>query len=139
LIAGRSDSGQRRLLESTGGAGPNTHTTVTRDETDRFAGAAAARACAPAVPPLQGVIRNAAETSLGGSGWSGSQIIDVVENKSVAAIGWVEMGDCAALQSREDFRKRYREVYPDDQNVGGQSGQVFRFIREMKIGTPYLP
>lgn len=68
----------------------------------------------------------------------GGEIIDTVESRRIAAIGWREMGDCSSLGDREDFRRRYREVYAGEQNVGGQSGQVFRFIREVRVGDMVL-
>jgi predicted Mrr-cat superfamily restriction endonuclease len=49
----------------------------------------------------------------------GNEIIDVVEAKSVVAIGWREMGDCSSLLTRDDFRQRYHQAYPDEQYVGG--------------------
>lgn len=68
----------------------------------------------------------------------GGEIIQTVETRGIVAIGWEEMGDCSALQSREDFRSKYVEAYPEARSVGGQAGQVYRFIREMQIGDMVL-
>jgi hypothetical protein len=35
------------------------------------------------------------------------------EKKNVVAIGWEMMGDLSHFKTREDFKKRYEEVYPD--------------------------
>ena len=68
----------------------------------------------------------------------GNEIVEDVEGKSVVAIGWSAMGDCSGLHSRGDFKERYGEVYPDEKYVGGQSGQVYRFAREMQVGHTVL-
>jgi restriction system protein len=75
-----------------------------------------------------------------------SEIIDQVKKKSLLAIGWSQMEDCSACQTREDFRAVYLQGYPDDTNLvrqGLQSGQVYRFAREIKVGdfvmTPNSP
>jgi hypothetical protein len=34
------------------------------------------------------------------------------EKKNVVAIGWEKMGDLSRFKTREDFKKRYEEVYP---------------------------
>ncbi len=55
---------------------------------------------------------------------------------NVVAIGWDKFGDLNQCQTREQYRARYAQVYP--QNKAGavpvNAGQLFRFAREMKIG-----
>jgi restriction system protein len=76
----------------------------------------------------------------------GSEVVDQVESADVVAIGWQEMGDCSDLQTREDFKRVYREAYPEDTSasrIGLQAGQVYRFVREVSEGdivmTPDSP
>lgn len=75
-----------------------------------------------------------------------SEIVNQVKKKGLIAIGWSEMKDCSSCQTREEFRAAYLRAYPDDASPvrqGVQSGQVFRFAREMKVGdlvmTPNSP
>ena len=58
------------------------------------------------------------------------------EKKNVVAIGWEKMGDLSPFKTREDFKKRYEEVYPDVKPgaIPVSAGQLFRFVREMKVG-----
>jgi len=58
------------------------------------------------------------------------------EKKSVVAIGWEMMGDLSRLKTREDFKKRYEEIYPDVKPgaIPVNAGQLFRFVHEIKIG-----
>jgi len=70
-----------------------------------------------------------------------SEIIEEVENRGVVAIGWTEMGDLSDLQARADFKARYEDAYPDDTSaarIGLQSGQVYRFAREIEVGDTVL-
>jgi len=58
-------------------------------------------------------------------------------SKKVIAIGWHELGDISLLaNTREAFNERYSKVYPQStkQSVATQSGQIFRFVCEAKIG-----
>lgn len=53
------------------------------------------------------------------------------------AIGWTRMGDLSALPAtREAFRQRYVEAYPEAKPgaVATVSGIPFRFLHEMKVG-----
>jgi restriction system protein len=53
------------------------------------------------------------------------------------AIGWPQIQDLSELPpSREGFKKRYREIYPDarDGAIPVQAGQLFRFVHEMEQG-----
>lgn len=68
---------------------------------------------------------------------TGGEIIDGVKRLGVVAIGWEEMGDCSEYTTREEFEEAYRRAFPEDTNpyrIGLQSGQVYRFAREMAIG-----
>lgn len=60
-------------------------------------------------------------------GGNNNEIIETIENKSIIAIGWVHMGDCTELTTREQFRAR-----------GEKSDQLFNFARVMKIGDTVL-
>lgn len=56
--------------------------------------------------------------------------------KSVIAIGWKDFGDLGQCTTRDDYKARYKQVYPDTptQGVATSAGQLFRFVREMKYG-----
>ena len=57
--------------------------------------------------------------------------------KGVVALGWNLMGDLALLlDSREAYKARYAEVYPEAKPgaIPGSAGQMFRFVNEMRIG-----
>jgi restriction system protein len=69
-----------------------------------------------------------------------NELADLVEEKSAVAIGWPEMGDISDLKKREQFKQRYREVYPDHSpgRVTVNAGQVYRFAREIHEGDYVL-
>lgn len=53
------------------------------------------------------------------------------------AIGWKEMGDLLQIaNAREEFKKRYAQVYPDAKkgSVPTSSGMLFRFCYEVQVG-----
>lgn len=57
--------------------------------------------------------------------------------KGYAGIGWEEAGDLSAIPgTRDAFKQRYAEVYPDakPQSVATSAGVLFRFVHEMKPG-----
>lgn len=56
-------------------------------------------------------------------------LADQVEIKQAIAIGWPELGDVSSLETREDFKARYRISFPDDseRRVSVNAGQVFNF------------
>ena len=62
-------------------------------------------------------------------------IIEHVRRRSVIAIGWPALGDCSGLHTREAFRAVYQRVYP---HISMQSGQVYRFVREIMVGDTVL-
>lgn len=58
-------------------------------------------------------------------------------NKNRIAVGWLKMGDLAALKpDREAFKARVAEVYPEKKPgaIPNNAGQLFRFVHEMKPG-----
>ena len=68
----------------------------------------------------------------------GGSAVEDVEKASVVAIGWVEVGECSGLQTKDDFTRKLRDVYPDSKAIGQSAGQVYRFIRKMEIGATVL-
>lgn len=65
-----------------------------------------------------------------------NQLAPLVEEKHAVAIGWWEMGDMTGLKTREEFRTRYIQSFPDYSisRVNVNTGQVYRFAREILIG-----
>jgi restriction system protein len=59
---------------------------------------------------------------------------------SYVSIGWSEMGDLAALRSREDFGALVFRTYPSMRRaqVASSTGQPFRFVREIKVGDAII-
>lgn len=58
-------------------------------------------------------------------------------HKDVIAIGWKDFGDLKAIEgSREAFKEKYAEVYPDSkkQAIANNVGMLYRFVYEMQIG-----
>jgi len=54
-----------------------------------------------------------------------------------AAIGWNAIGDPSRIKDRDQVKKLYIELYPDDKSpyvIGQQVGQVTRFILDMQVG-----
>lgn len=58
------------------------------------------------------------------------------EKENVAAMGWKEMGDLSSLKTRDDFKRRYEEVFPHVKSgtVPLHAGMLYRFVREIKNG-----
>jgi len=57
--------------------------------------------------------------------------------KNVIALGWVEVGDLAALKpDREAFKAAVAKAYPEGKPgaIPVSAGQIFRFVHEMKAG-----
>jgi len=50
------------------------------------------------------------------------------------------MSDLSPLKTREDFKKRYEQVYPDTKPgaIPVSAGRLYRFVREMKIGDTVI-
>src|SRR6266542_3556349 len=55
---------------------------------------------------------------------------------NVIAVGWQDFGDLSAHKTREQYRDHYAKVYPQSklQGVATSAGQLYRFVREMKVG-----
>lgn len=60
-------------------------------------------------------------------GGNNNEIIDIVECKSIVALGLYIVGDVSGLKTREEFRER-----------NPKSDQLFRFVHEMQIGDMVL-
>lgn len=56
--------------------------------------------------------------------------------KNHIAIGWRKPGDLSKLEDREDFRKKFREAYPDwtPKKAMVSADQVYRFSKQVKVG-----
>lgn len=65
-----------------------------------------------------------------------NEIVEDVEAKSVVAIGWAKMGNLSQLKSREQIKNRYREIDEgaSEAKIGMNSGQLYRFAQEIKVG-----
>jgi len=63
-----------------------------------------------------------------------NSLIDFFWNNKVVAIGWHEMTDTTQLNDRESYKNAYITAYPTHSNgrVGVNSGQIFRFEKEIK-------
>ena len=58
-------------------------------------------------------------------------------NKNVIALGWEPLGDLAQIEgTREAFKARYSEVYPDAKkgNIATSAGMLYRFKCEAQTG-----
>lgn len=51
-------------------------------------------------------------------------------------IGWSAMGNLTAIENKEELSSKHQEVYPESNTraKGQNVGQIWRFIKEMKIG-----
>jgi len=69
-----------------------------------------------------------------------NELADLVEEKSAVAIGWPEMGDVSGLDKRDQFKRRYEEVYPDHSpgRIAVNAGQIYRFAQEIGEGDYIL-
>ncbi len=65
-----------------------------------------------------------------------NELAPFVEKEKVVAIGWGAMGDLSDLKTREQFKERYKEIYPDHSNrrVNPNTGQVYRFACAIQEG-----
>jgi restriction system protein len=58
---------------------------------------------------------------------------DSLVKKGYVAVGWPEMGDLAKIgPTRDSFKARVREVYGEKLHIANSTGQLFRFVHEMK-------
>ena len=70
-----------------------------------------------------------------------NEIAEVVEAKNAVAIGWSEMHDLSELKTREQFKQKYQIANPEETSksrIAVNSGQVFRFARQIEIGDYVL-
>ncbi len=70
-----------------------------------------------------------------GAGRDG-EATSLFENKSIVAMGWKQLSDLSKLETREDFKDKYAQTYPEVSAgaVRIHAGILFRFIKEMKEG-----
>jgi restriction system protein len=70
----------------------------------------------------------------------GGKFFEDFKAKSIVAISWFELGDMSPFNSREAFSQAVSTAYPDmkKMQVAVSAGQVFRFVREMKVGDRVL-
>jgi len=56
--------------------------------------------------------------------------------KNVIAIGWEEFGSFEGLNTRDEFKEKYAEVYPNSSinSIRTSAGQLFRFTHKVNIG-----
>lgn len=61
---------------------------------------------------------------------------DEFEKGQLVSIGWENLGSLAGLAVREEFSRRVAERYPDGKRewIAASAGQVYRFVRELKVG-----
>lgn len=69
-----------------------------------------------------------------------NEIASDVKRASVVAIGWDAMGDLTRLNTRDDFKNRYRSKYPggNEAKVGIGAGQVYKFVQQIQKGDLVL-
>ena len=69
-----------------------------------------------------------------------NELAEIVQEENVVAIGWENMGDVSDLETREDFKDRYREANPDASRwrVSINGGQIYRFTQEIQEGDYVL-
>lgn len=71
---------------------------------------------------------------------SGGVHADEFEEKGVVALGWSDVGDLSSERTREDFKERIRNQYPnwkDGRQINGAS-QLYRFVQELSEGDLVL-
>ena len=61
-------------------------------------------------------------------------------DEGFVCIGWTKMGDLTKLSTREEFKQAMTTTWPNwkSKKVSSSYGQVYRFVREMKIGDPLV-
>jgi restriction system protein len=61
-------------------------------------------------------------------------------DEGFVCIGWTKMGDLSSYSTRDEFKKAMIETWPNwkIKKVNSSYGQVYRFVREMKIGDPVV-
>jgi restriction system protein len=61
-------------------------------------------------------------------------------DEGFVCIGWTRMGDLSRYSTREQFKQAMVETWPNwkIKKVNSSYGQVYRFVREMRIGDPVV-
>ena len=69
-----------------------------------------------------------------------NELADIVQEENVVAIGWDSMDDVSDLETRKEFKQRYRDANPEDSSgrVAVNAGQVYRFAQKMEKGDYVL-
>jgi restriction system protein len=62
------------------------------------------------------------------------------KDKSLVGVDWLEIGDMSAFETRDDFKRGLASVFPNwsAHELGNSVGQLYRFVREMKIGETVI-
>ena len=64
---------------------------------------------------------------------------DTFVKQGHVALGWSDMGDLKSVApTREGFKSKVREIYGDKPSNSNSTGQLFRFVHEMKEGDGIL-
>lgn len=70
-----------------------------------------------------------------------NEIVELVETRNAVAIGWSQLGDLTTLRTRQQFKERYTDCFPEETSqsrINVNTGQVYRFAREVKTGDYIL-
>lgn len=61
-------------------------------------------------------------------------------SRKIVAIGWSEAGNFVETNSKDELTRRIKAAYPDrtDRQIEVSVGQIWRFLRELKIGDDIL-
>ena len=59
---------------------------------------------------------------------------DIFYKAGIAAIGWGEIGDLNAFQSKEEMKAKMKKVFGDDRTYKNDAHATWQFAREMKPG-----
>lgn len=59
-----------------------------------------------------------------------------VRDENITAIGWEELPNLSQIFEKEEFKKLYSKIYPDEKprSAANRAGQVWRFVREIEKG-----
>ena len=71
---------------------------------------------------------------------AGGNIVEDFLEHSIAAIGWKALGDITTFEKRSELVSKIQEAYPEykKHKSANSAGQVFRFLKEIKIGDHIL-
>ncbi len=67
---------------------------------------------------------------------SGGVFFEIFKDRRMAGLGWRNVGDLSSFSTREKLAQAIRQGYPDysSQAVSMNTGQLFRFANDIKIG-----